>query len=81
MRERGGECEGDGRGNKRRKARERGAVKKLLEVEREEGGREDNGNGDGMSWWELMVEEEGEGWKEVRKKREEDRGKREGRRR
>lgn len=74
--ERGGGVKGDRRESK---GRERGAFKKPSEVERKEGrGRKEKG--DGVSWWEFMVEEEGEGWKEVRKKKDKDRGSRKERR-
>lgn len=34
----------------------------------------------GRSWWELMVEKENEEWKEIRRKKEDDRSAREERR-
>lgn len=30
------------------------------------------GEGDKMSWWEMLVEEEGEGWREVRRRKKEE---------
>lgn len=38
----------------------------------EEEGRKVNGEGDKMAWWEMLVEEKGEGWKEMRRRKEED---------
>lgn len=54
---------------------------KSSEVEKKEGrGGERKGKRRWVSWWEFMMEEEGEGWKEVRKKKDKDRGTRKERR-
>lgn len=45
------------------------------------GGKGVRGEGDKESWWELLLEEEGEGWKEIRRKKEKEEESREERRR
>lgn len=39
------------------------------------------GEGDKESWWELLLEEKGEGWKDIRRKKEEEEESKEERRR